>query len=751
MSRKLKGNSTFSQLLTQLVTSNQKGFSLAEIMVAAGMLGVLSLGVSQLMQNSAKTEKRLSQQVNLITLDSQIMDALHDTTSCERTLGVIQGTSPNANTGGAFQPLPTNAIYRGNNPEVGTDAAKWNIAVQAYDGADAGIYGSGSNTVYVKAIEYAGFLKTSVDNKYSDPTNYDNASKTAIPGTGDFWGTVVLHVDFRRGNPASYESLGSDEARELKAKRSLYGQYKVPRFYKVNVRVNAANKIVSCYAYDEIMSDTYCSLLDGHLDMATGRCTNIKIRTSPFKAAESPADLWSMTAFTVDGQDGNSLVQGGFQVGGDVTEVPPGVGNVLIKGDTQDDGNIFVGDTSTISPVIPSPVTKGNVSAQNDLLVGRDAQVNRQFRSETEALFKGRVNMGPDTSIDNTESYLLKVTSATGNDRVIFDTTSANSSRIEMNNARGSNGKIQFNESTSEPFRILEGTDMVFRVNQTGRVDFYDGMGSGKYTTIVRNTGAIHIMNGSGNQAPGNARTIIGDGNPGDSYRPIRILGQGTEIADMRLSTVDQEREVPTKAWVKTMVYGEAYNDDKIQEILSNILEYAQHKPKDTIEMWACKKMRFYRSSNSDTKCDWDPVNAMCRCHPVNCSTASMYSGASTTASYCKDIYLTGRLTAEVVVGNQRVRSLFDVVANRDVLADRMVKAPEIQGTTKVFGQRIATNAYKDSVAVGQIYGKNLRANQNVCIDGGNCYTRFGKFMCPWQTVMIGIAYGQPVCTKVGN
>ncbi len=741
MGRKLKGNSSFFLF-------NQHGFSLAEIMVAAGMLGVLSLGVSQLMQNSAKTEKRLSQQVNLITLDAQIFEALQDTTACERTLGMIGGAGPNANTGGTFNALPTNAIYRGNNPESGTDTTKWNVAVQAYDGADAGIYGSGSNTVYVKSIEYAGFLKDNVDTKYADSGNYSAGARTAIPGTADFWGTIVLHVDFRRGNPASYESLGSEAERELKAKRSLYGQYKVPRYYKLNVRVNPANQIVSCYAYDEIMSDTYCSLLDGHLDMATGRCTNIKIRTSPFKAAEATPDLWSMTAYTVDGQDGNALIQGGFQVGGAITDAPPAVGNAYIQGDTQDDGNIFIGDTTAITTPIPAPLATGNLSAQNDILIGRDGQVNRQFRSETEALFKGRVNMGPDT-IDNSENYLLKVTSTTTSDKVIFESSGGNSSRIEMNNALGTNGKILLNDTGSEPLKILDGANLVFRVNQNGRVDFYNGNGGGLHTTIVRNSGRIDIMDGTNNDGMGRAVTIIGDGSPGDNYRPIIIKNQGTSVADMRVDSTSTGQEVPTKDWVKTMVYGSGvYDDDDIQTILSNISKYAQHHTKDAITSYVCGKMRLYRKSAADTSCSM--VGTQCRCAPVNCST----EGLASNASVCKDIFLSGRLTAENVVANQNVRALGNVIANGSMLADGFITADGyIESKTFVKGARVFAGNIGGGVPNGWVGAADgVRANTRVCVNStsGNCYTRFGKFMCPWQRVMVGIAYGQPVCAKVG-
>lgn len=735
--------------------SNSDGFSLAEIMVAAGMLGVLSLGVTQLMQNSAKTEKRLSQQVNLITLDSQIMDALLDTTSCERTLGITGGANPPANTGGAWQNLPTGTIYRGNNPEVGNLSARWNRVVQTYDGT-AGVYGQGSNTVYIKNIQYAGFLRPGVDNAYNDPANYDAASRSPIPGTTDFYGTIVIHVDFRRGNPASYEALADDDERALKARKSSYGNYKVPRYYKVNVRVNNANNIVSCYAYSEIMSDTYCSLFDGYLDPATGKCTNVKFRSSPLEPS-TPPSLWAITAKTEDGINGNSLVQGGMRVGGNLTDDPPEEGDLRVIRHSQFDGNLSIGETGQstpgnttddLIPTIATPTSTGFLGVEKDAIIGRDAQVNRQFRSVQEALFQGKVNIGPATM--NPGNYLMRVDQSSNTDLVTFIGNGANASEVRINESVSTNGKIELNNNGSEPLRILEGTNLVFKVSQNGRIDFYNGNGGGDNTAIIRNDGQFDLLNSSGDTV-----VSIGDGAFGSNYRPIKIFNQPTNVADMQLPNSSVASEVPTKAWVRTMVFGQyndEYNDTDIQNILNSIEEYAQHHTIEQIASTMCTKMnlRWGTGTNSLGRSYCTYTSGQCYCNPVNCSD-ELANGRKV----CEDIYLSGRIDADGQIhSDTNISANGNIVAGGNITTENgRVKGETVVADSFSRAQKFftATNGITGSATgPGWVYANRLQAKDRTCVTGGGCYTKFGKFMCPYRHVMVGIAYGQPICTVVG-
>ena len=66
---------------------NQLGMSMVEIMVAAGLLGGLSLGVMRLMENSTKAAKTIEAKDEISMLTNQINDVLKNPNNCEATFG----------------------------------------------------------------------------------------------------------------------------------------------------------------------------------------------------------------------------------------------------------------------------------------------------------------------------------------------------------------------------------------------------------------------------------------------------------------------------------------------------------------------------------------------------------------------------------------------------------------------------------------------------------------------------------------
>lgn len=70
-----------------------QGFSLAEVMVAAGLMGVLSLGVAQIMQNQQKTLVYAETKGEELEIFNRIRILLLDKAACENTFkGVPLGT-----------------------------------------------------------------------------------------------------------------------------------------------------------------------------------------------------------------------------------------------------------------------------------------------------------------------------------------------------------------------------------------------------------------------------------------------------------------------------------------------------------------------------------------------------------------------------------------------------------------------------------------------------------------------------------
>lgn len=75
---------------------NSKGFTLAEIMVATGMLAVISLGVMQLMSNMNRGQKEFEQNAEIRSILNNIEVALQDTNTCNYSMVVNQFTDKGA-------------------------------------------------------------------------------------------------------------------------------------------------------------------------------------------------------------------------------------------------------------------------------------------------------------------------------------------------------------------------------------------------------------------------------------------------------------------------------------------------------------------------------------------------------------------------------------------------------------------------------------------------------------------------------
>jgi len=74
--------------------ARQGGFSLVEIMVAAGLLGAISLGVMQLTQNMNKDAATMEIKSNILGMRNRIQQILLDQNSCSNTINQLVAGSP---------------------------------------------------------------------------------------------------------------------------------------------------------------------------------------------------------------------------------------------------------------------------------------------------------------------------------------------------------------------------------------------------------------------------------------------------------------------------------------------------------------------------------------------------------------------------------------------------------------------------------------------------------------------------------
>lgn len=100
----------FNKFLKERFLRNIEGFSLAEIMVAAGILGMISLGVMQMTQNLQKNQKKFQYDAEINEFLTRLQMGLRDKTACERT---FIGADEPANPGVPLQPITVHADAQG--------------------------------------------------------------------------------------------------------------------------------------------------------------------------------------------------------------------------------------------------------------------------------------------------------------------------------------------------------------------------------------------------------------------------------------------------------------------------------------------------------------------------------------------------------------------------------------------------------------------------------------------------------------
>lgn len=210
----------------QRITSNthESGFSLAEIMVAAGLVAGLALTIMRISANQAKVQKKAEQDLQITSIVSSVQQALLNEDSCKNTLAAItiaNGTSipsiKNRNGGILFQ---KNTSYQGINVEsisikdvvIGANKfGELNLSLQLQK-VSSQTYGAGKLTRTIP-------LKVELDstNKvkrcYSATENaIDTAKSESCRSIGGIYNFVIDRCDMANFPAASSKNIGVSTA-----------------------------------------------------------------------------------------------------------------------------------------------------------------------------------------------------------------------------------------------------------------------------------------------------------------------------------------------------------------------------------------------------------------------------------------------------------------------------------------------------------------------------------------------------------
>jgi len=851
----VNSDSSFAKTLKMLIKS-QGGFSLAEVMVAAGMLGVLSLGVTQLMQNSAKTEKRLGQQINLINIESEILQALNNELACNRTFAAEALTFPSTTTAppanlalspGTWTPLPNLKIFGARDPLQPTEA-NWPVIVEEFDNSNPanikGVYGNGSNTVSVRDIGYKAYVDKTVDatstsvQKWGDASTYGGVGELdVITGTTapvQSYGRLVIRVEFTRGNYNAFASLTEAERKE-KSNKITQGSFTFSKYYLVNVRVRNNTRVISCYNDQNQIVENYCEAFGGTFNNNTGRCDNINIHDNP---GDASTENFSVTASSEFGGTASILAQGGLQVGGNRTDTPPVNGSAIIE------GAVNIGNPGTL-PTAHRVTQTGDVRATGGMTIGRPAQHSVAARNpapgdlhignslnvgnpttpatgDGDATFNrnviglGHLNVGaPTTTGPLLDPGNLNVQNNTttrgylhvGSTNALPAGTFRQSGDIYVeNDIHAPTGYLHLGPSAPPAALFRENGDAFIEKDLTTQGHLHIGAGSpappasrqagdayiendvympngdlviggasedafGSKVAITPNGGnpALKVMNSTterfvitssgqveirNSNSSNSGRISIGVGTA--NYRPIRIFNQPLDNATVPANTVGNE--VATKAWVKYMVYGAAFTDAQVANVLNNLATHVNHKPINTIKQMMCVS-----TQTGGGACTYG--GGICTCPDAinNCSDDTVANGTRV----CNDIYVSGVLNATGTVTGGRVHSndwmraqrIYTQVSGVSVPGAGGINAMNINAVANIVGSQVrGTNNVRSD---GQVLGRNSiiarvggGGNDGVCTASGalsHCNTKFGKFTCEAGGVMIGIAHGHPICARPGS
>jgi hypothetical protein len=735
-----------SALWRELLLNREGGFSLAEVMVAAGILGVLSLAVTNMTQNITRSQNTMEQRFELRSIIDEVEFMMRSREACEANLqgialNTVDGSAPGTALGQVdviervLGPIRNTVLTRGD--VVGGSSAGSRFTVE--DMRVAGWYPGSASTLGT----------ANLGTNFSTYTTVDDADNTVTRRTG----LARLIIVLKRG-----EYDGANDADiEAMQQRMAYGPVTTTRYININVVTNEANVIVGCHSGDFQIVQAACAMLGGRYIEGQGRCA--EIRPNQYPAAASPETKRHNYAIQTVG--GVQVTGGGMFIGGPLgttaanpapDTVPP-AGRLMVTENSMLRGNTIL-SSAAADEAGAGASHKLNVHGTSQLLgnvgVNEAADGARALSVVGTSRFMGNMgineinhasralsvtgtsrfagNMGLGTEPDGT--HALRITGNSSSDGVLAlgGPAIANSRLV----ARSTNAAAPFLAT-----HIATNTNILL----AGVADANNGVTAANERIIINDQGTIRI------RAAGSDRVIIGQGS-GNVYRPILVADQPGSAAlpaagAARNTFISGMLGVPrdhlaTVGFVRNMVFGELSNNTTLMSnVIGAITEYAQHNTLDSIYSSVCTRMRVTEVGNNTLQtCTW--TGSQCQCSTARCTSANR---CNTLFSNGLDVQgnatVSGTTTTTTlsVTGNATVQGQLNV----NSLA-RMNAGLQVTGNAAVSGNVTAANVTASNTITG---------NSWVC-SGSGCATRFGRQHCPFGGVVVGYYRGYISCAAQG-
>lgn len=307
--------------------NNQKGFSLIEVMVALGMLGIISLGTMQLMTNMTKGQKGMTFKSNIDQIVNEVKMAMRVEANCTETLA---GLSPD----NSAQNIPVD-IKKNCNSTCET-------LISSVTGDTKNIIGAGSGAfVTITNITHTG-----------QPLN----GSAAETGTG----SISISMQLTDGNGVQLDS------------GKIFGASTITR----NISTSYTNggvgtAITACTGDSTTYAEIACDKIGGTFVGPDGPCTAVKISgcdncDNPDTVSESTRtllnDLSDPDEISITAKN-NLLVEGGSAVieknlfvglmsDFDFTQDSDNDYHIFTKGGILSEGNIYANASVNIEELL---------------------------------------------------------------------------------------------------------------------------------------------------------------------------------------------------------------------------------------------------------------------------------------------------------------------------------------------------------------------------------------------------------------
>lgn len=400
---------------------NNSGFSLVEIMVAAGMLGVISLGVTQMMSNMTKGQKNFEQDVEVNEINNKLKKALADQSTCnyslvERHRSVVGSLISSASIQGAN--WGTNSIRLPGIYEVG--ASKFSSFAATPPAPRANMGALGNLTVANDEP-----VVTACNNVYKPGTISDSDLRTYGCLYGDGKGRILIH-DIRitkktaEANSAMLEITyalgvlintyigGTEDLTTYYAGLSNEEQLKLSGGYghalmtkRIPIRVNyaeaaeitaitnsnslvdlypapavAAGDIISCYTEQVDIIEGSCANIGGQVDDGDNTCRRVRLKS--IAQADGTFGTLSTDNDTALAVMGDTNLWGSLSLGATGANISTGD-----EGDIDTVGGLALGTARDADP--------GNIIMSGGLSVGTDVD---------QAAGNARINVSLGVGVD---------------------------------------------------------------------------------------------------------------------------------------------------------------------------------------------------------------------------------------------------------------------------------------------------------------------------------------------------------------